>query len=461
MDSARLKELDKAHVWHPYTQMQDYIQSDPVIIEKGEGMRLMDVDGRWYWDGISSIWLNVHGHHVEKLDQAIRAQLEKVAHTTLLGQGNVPSILLAERLVKTAPSGLTRLFYSDNGSGAIEVALKLAIQYWYHQGRPEKRKVLSFAAGYHGDTMGAVAVAPVEAFHKPFAHLLPENLQVPYPHCYRCPWQQSAPACGQACLGAVEAMLKAHAHELAAVFVESLVQGVGGIVVMPPGYLTGLRELCTRYDVLLVLDEVATGFGRTGRMWACDHEGVSPDLMTIGKGITGGYLPLAATLVTDQIYQAFLGEYKEQKTFFHGHSYTGNQLGCAAGLASLDLLEELLPQLPAKAEFIAQELERFRSLPFVGDIRQQGTMVGLELVADPATKTPFPAEERVGWLVSEKARELGLLVRPYVGISIFMPPLAASLAELKTMLDLFYQAHVESADQLAAVANRVLGRAVR
>lgn len=458
-DRELLRELDRRHVWHPYTQMQEYAQEDPVIVERGEGMRLMDVDGRWYWDGISSIWLNVHGHRVEAIDRAIIDQLGKVAHSTLLTQANVPSILLAARLARLAPPGLTRVFYSDNGAGAVEVALKLAIQYWYHRGRPAKQKVLSFAAGYHGDTLGAVGIAPVEVFHKPFAHLLPQNLQVPYPYCYRSPWGEDPATCTREYLALVEAKLREHADELAAVFVEPMVQGVGGIVVMPSGYLRGLRELCTRYGVLLVADEVATGFGRTGRLWACDHEGVAPDLMAVGKGITGGYLPLAATLATDEVYAAFLGTYAERKTFFHGHSYTGNQLACAAALASLDLLEELLPALPARAAFLARSLERFRHLRFVGDVRQLGMMVGLELVADKATKTPFPWEERVGWVVARRARELGLLVRPYASISIFMPPLAATEAELQEMLDLFYQAHRDTEGRLAEIAARVTGAA--
>ncbi len=457
VDREQLRDWDRQHVWHPYTQMKEYAERDPVIIERGQGMRLMDVNGRWYWDGISSIWLNVHGHRVPQIDQAIVDQLGKVAHSTLLTQANVPSILLAERLARLAPAGLQRVFYSDNGSGAVEVALKLAVQYWYHRGQPGKRKVLSFAEGYHGDTMGAVGIAPVEVFHRPFAHLLPANLQVPYPYCYRCPWGQEPASCTRQCLAAVERLLQEHQAELAAVFMESLVQGVGGIIVMPPGYLRGLRELCTRYNVLLVADEVATGFARTGRLWACEHEDVAPDLLAVGKGITGGYLPLAATLATDEIYKLFLGDYRAQKTFFHGHSYTGNQLACAAALASLDLLQELLPELPAKAAFLARELERFRTLPFVGDVRQQGMMVGLELVADKATKARFPWEDRVGWAVADRARELGLLVRPYASTSIFMPPLAASQADLKTMLDLFWQAHLDVQAHMAAVATRVTG----
>lgn len=456
-DRNRLVELDRRHVWHPYTQMQEYAARDPVIIERGEGMRLMDVNGRWYWDGISSIWLNVHGHRVARIDQAVREQLDRVAHATLLGQANVPSVLLAERLVRLAPPGLTRVFYSDNGAGAVEVALKLAVQYWYHRGRPGKHKVLSFSGGYHGDTLGAVGVAPVEVFHRPFYPLLPDHPRVPYPYCYRCPWNRAYPGCGLHCLEAVEAVLRERTAEIAAVFVEPLVQGVGGIVVMPPGYLKGLRDLCTRHDVLLVADEVATGFGRTGRMWACDHEGVSPDLMALGKGITGGYLPLAATLATEDIYSAFLGEYRERKAFFHGHSYTGNPLACAAALANLDLFEALLPQLPDKAAFLSRQLARFRELPFVGDLRQQGLMVGIELVADKATKAPFPWEERVGWVVADRARELGLLVRPYASISIFMPPLAASLEELGIMLDLFYRAHRDAEPELATIAARVRG----
>ncbi len=449
-DRDRLLALDLEHVWHPYTQMRDYARRDPVIIWRGEGRRLQDVDGRWYWDGVSSIWLNVHGHNVPELNRAIEEQLQRIAHATLLGQANVPAILLAERLVRIAPPGLRKVFYSDNGSGAVEAALKMAVQYWYQSGRPEKHRVLSFVGGYHGDTLGAVAVAPVPAFHEPFYPLLRDPIQAPYPDRYDCPGCRGP--CRLECLNRLEELLRSHAHELAAVFVEPLVQGVGGIRVMPDGYLRALRELCTRYEVLLVADEVATGFGRTGRMFACDHEGISPDLMAVGKGITGGYLPLAATLATDRIYEAFLGEYAERKAFFHGHSYTGNPLGCAVALANLDLLEALLPQLPARERLIAHELERFRQLPFVGQVRQKGFMVGIELVGDPQRREPFPWEARAGWLVAWRARELGLLIRPYAHVVIFMPPLASTEAELQEMLALLYEAHQRAIPDLERAA---------
>lgn len=455
----RLVELDRKHVWHPYTQMQDYAARDPVIVQRGEGVRLQDVDGRWYWDGVSSVWLNVHGHNVPEINRALADQLNRVAHSTLLGQANVPSIQLAERLARAAPRGLEHVFFSDNGSTANEAALKMALQFWNQEGHPEKRRVLSFEGGYHGDTLGAVSLAPVERFHHFFADQFPPPIQVPYPYTYRSSTPHDAAATGRAALETFEAALEENEEEIAAVFVEPLVQGVAGVVTMPSGFLRGIRRACTRHDVLLAADEVATGFGRTGRMWACDHENVAPDLLTCGKGLTGGYLPLAATLTTRRVYDAFLGAYAERKQFFHGHSFTGNQLGCATALANLDLLDALLPKLPERVDAIAAGLERFRDLAFVGDVRHQGFMVGLELVADKASKAPFHWEDRAGYVIAERARDLGLLVRPIGNVSIFTPPLASTVTEIETMLDLFYRAHADAAPALEALARRTLAHA--
>lgn len=451
---AELEALDKAHVWHPFTPMQAYLESEPVIIWRGEGVRLQDVHGRWYYDGVSSIWLNVHGHRVPAIDEAIRSQLERVAHATLLGQGNVPSILLARRLVELAPPGLTRVFYSDSGATAVEIGLKMAIQYWANRGRPEKRYVLGFTGGYHGDTFGAMAVAPDPIFHWPFLDLLPPHPRAPYPYCYRCPLGLRHPDCGLACLGEVERVLRAEAHRLAAVIVEP-VQGAGGIVPAPPGYLRGLRALCDRYGVLLIVDEVATGFGRTGPCFACLAEGVTPDVLCLGKGITGGYLPLAATLATEEVFAAFLGEVRERKTLFHGHSYTGNPLACAAALANLDLLAALLPELPAKIARLGEWLAPLRDRPYVGDVRQAGFMVGIELVADPVTRQPFPWEAQAGWTVAHAARRRGMLIRPIGRVVIFMPPLASSLAELEEMVTILDRALADAEPELAALAREV------
>lgn len=455
-DYSALARLDKRYVWHPYTQMSEYIESDPLIIVEGEGSRLKDALGRWYYDGVSSIWLNVHGHRVPEIDQAIVEQIGKIAHSTLLGQANVPSILLAEKLVKIAPEGLTKIFYSDSGSEAVEAALKLALQYWTNvEGlATRRRRFLSFKMGYHGDTLGAVAVAPVETFHKPFNGLLSTPIQVSYPNPYRSTHPETA---ASASLAEVEARFAEYSGEIAAVIVEPVVQNVAGIVIAPDGFLAGLSKLCQSEGSLLIADEVATGLGRTGKMFACDHDSVTPDIMALGKGLAGGYLPLAATLTTERVYEAFLGEYEEMKTFFHGHSFTGNQLGCAAALANLELFESsgLLQSLQEKQSYISERLSVLVGHPFIGDIRHKGLVAGIELVADRKEKISFPWEMRAGWRVSEQARELGLLIRPLGSVVVFMPPIGSSLEELSDMLDILIMALWEAKEELSELTKRL------
>ncbi|MEX0991426.1 MAG: adenosylmethionine--8-amino-7-oxononanoate transaminase [Actinomycetota bacterium] len=429
-----LARLDAAHVWHPFTPMRQYAGTRAPVIVRGEGVRIQDAEGRWYFDGTSAIWLNVHGHRVPEIDAAINDQLGRIAHSTLLGQANVPSILLAERLVELAPSGLDRVFYTDNGAGAVEAAIKMAVQFWANQGI-DRRFVLGFTDNYHGDTLGAVGVATDDLFHAPFLGLLPGHPRVPYPKRFRAADSDSAL---QNSLDAADRTLRER-DDIAAVIVEP-VQGAAGIIPSPPGFLKGLRALCDEHDVLLIVDEVATGFGRTGTMFACDPEGIAPDLLCIGKGLTGGYLPVAATLATDRVFDAFLGEIDEARTFFHGHSYTGNPLGCAAALANLGLLESLLPQLPGKVELLAAELEPLTEHPFVGDIRQAGFMTGIELVRDRATGEGFAYRERAAWLVTDAARERGLLVRPIGNVVIFMPPLGSTPDELTEMTTILREA---------------------
>ena len=451
-DPQQLVEWDKAHVWHPFTHMQQYLAGRPLIIERGRGVKLQDVHGRWYFDGTSSIWLNVHGHHVEAINQAIRDQLEQVAHCTLLGQANVPSILLARRLVELVASGLTRVFYSDAGATAVEIALKLAIQYWANLGQRDKRYVLGFTHNYHGDTLGAVSVAYDETFHWPFRSLLPGHPRAPYPYVYRHPTATNPDDCLTACLAETEQILADKHEQLAALIVEP-VEGAGGIIPAPVGFLARLRQLCDQYDVLMIVDEVATGFGRTAVPFACHDEGVCPDLLCLGKGLSGGYLPLAATMTTDRVFEAFLGEMDEGKTFFHGHSYTGNPLACAAALASCDLLDELLPALPDKAAYLAELLSPLAEHPLIGDLRQRGFMVGLELVADRATKQSFPYHVQAGYQVTNAAIARGLLIRPIGNVIIFMPPLASTRAELAEMVEILTAALHEATPKLAAACH--------
>jgi adenosylmethionine-8-amino-7-oxononanoate transaminase len=461
-DHHALARLDKAHVWHPYTQMSEYNQTDPLVVVEGEGRKLKDAKGRWYYDGTSSIWLNVHGHRVPEIDAAIVEQLGKVAHSTLLGQANEPSILLAEELVELAPEGLTKVFYSDSGSEAVEAAIKMSLQYWANlEGKETRRhRILSFEDGYHGDTLGAVAVAPVETFHWPFKAMLPSALRAPFPNPYRSE-EPTPEGAVRASLKAVERLFDEHLGEIAAVIVEAMMQGVAGIVVAPEGFLRGLFELCREHEVLLIADEVATGFGRTGRMFACEHEGVTPDLMAIGKGLTGGYLPLAATLTTDRIYEAFLGTHAEKMTFFHGHSYTGNQLGCAAALGNLKRMREtkLLEGLAEKERLIGSRAEAMREHPYVGDVRYKGMVLGIELVVDNESKATYPWEAQVGWRVCSRAREKGLLVRPLGSVAIFMPPLGSTLEELSEMLDILAEALWEATEEISVLSEKVLSDA--
>jgi len=439
-----VKQLQKdarAYIWHPFTQMQEWEQATPLLINRGKGTLVYDIDGNAFLDGTSSIWVNLHGHRHPTIDQAIRYQLTQIAHTTLLGLSHPPAIQLAKALVKLAPNGLQKVFFSDNGSTAVEIALKMAIQYWQQCPSPQPRKTgfIHLGLSYHGDTVGSMSLSGIELFQKPFSSLLfPSPIHLDSPYCYRCPLQLQFPQCSLACADPLEAFLKVKHEEIAGIIIEPMVQGVAGIIPSPPGYLKHVVELCRRYRVLFIADEVATGFGRTGRMFACEHEAVSPDIMAIAKGITGGYLPLAATLTTNEIYSAFLGEPHEGRTFFHGHSYTGNPLGCAAALANLSIFktERTLTKVKNRTPKFAAFLKTLTDDPWVGDIRQCGYMVGIELVKNQHTKEPFPMSDRIGHRVGFTARTLGLLIRPIGNTMILMPPLSASLKELQQMVDI-------------------------
>ena len=435
-----LGDWDRKYLWHPFTQMQEWAQEEPVVIERGKGPYLVDTEGRTYLDGTSSIWVNLHGHRHPVLDRALERQVKKIAHSTLLGLSNPPAVRLARELVAVAPKGLTRVFYSDNGSTAVEVALKMAVQYW-QQHRPEagpKNRFLHLNLAYHGDTIGAVSVGNIELFHARFRPLLFSTEAADPPYCYRCPAGLTYPSCQLACLDPIERILREHGRELAGFVIEPSIQAAAGMITQPPGYLKRVRELCTQYDVLLIADEVATGFGRTGSLFACDGEGVTPDLMALSKGLTGGYLPLAATLTTEEIYRAFLGKYEEYKTFFHGHSYTGNPLGCAVALANLEIFrrERTLAKLQPKIALLSRLLKPLLRFSCVGDIRQQGFMVGIELVRNRETREAYPLETRIGHRVAREARTRGLLLRPLGHIIVLMPPLSISTPQLTRMVEI-------------------------
>src|SRR6267154_3999772 len=454
----RLTAMDRAHLWHPFTQMQTWLEplpgDEPVIIDHASGSWLFDTRGRKYLDAISSLWVNVHGHHRAEIDSAIRLQLERVAHTTLLGLASPPSIELAAELVARAPRqglapgehGLTKVFYSDSGSTAVEVALKMAFQHWKQRGKPEKRKFVALAEGYHGDTLGSVSVGGMDLFHEIFRSLLFDCLRIPAPYAYR--WPTGPKHCLESAALAAESMIHGRRDEIAAVVIEPLVMGAAGMITHPPGYLKRIAKACRENGVLLICDEVATGFGRTGTLFACEQEEVVPDILCLAKGLSGGYLPLAATVTTEAVYESFLGPFESKKTFFHGHSYTGNPLACAAALASLRLFEEegTLRHVRQMAERLAAGLKPLAKLKQVGDVRQRGLMIGIELVKDRATKEPYGYGERMGHRVCVAARKRELMLRPLGDVVVVMPPLSIAPAEVDLLVEVLHASIKEATE---------------
>jgi adenosylmethionine-8-amino-7-oxononanoate aminotransferase len=428
----RLRDADRRHLWHPFTQMQEWLAIEPLIVDSADGVHLVDTLGNRYLDGVSSLWCNVHGHRVPEIDEAIRAQLGAVAHTTLLGLASTASIECAEELAAIVPRGLTRIFFSDAGATAVEIALKMAFQHHQLRGDTGRREFVALRGGDHGDTLGAVSVGGIDLFHRIFKPLLFDVHHAPQPHCYRCPVGKTPDSCAMACADEVEAVVAARPGRIAALVLEPVMQGADGMIAQPPGYVRRMRELCDRHGALLVCDEVATGFGRTGTMFAVEQEGVVPDILTVAKGITGGYLPLAATITTERIFESFLGAHEEQKTFFHGHTSAGNPLACAAATATMRLMREkrVVAGLPAKAAALARALEPARRMAHVGDVRQRGLMVGIELVRDRATKEEYAYGLRAGHQVILEARKLGAVLRPLGTVVVLMPPLAMTGAEL-------------------------------
>ncbi len=416
----QLVALDLAHVWHPFTQMALWPSDAPLIIERAEGNWLIDTEGQRYLDGVSSLWVTVHGHRKPELDEALRAQLGKIAHSTLLGLTNVPAIELAAKLVQIAPKGLEKVFYSDSGSTSVEIALKMAYQYCQLTGRKTKRRFAALTEAYHGDTLGSVSVGGVDLFHDRFRDLLFEVERVP------------------ATIEAARALLEKKADTLAGFIVEPLIQGAAGMLTQPRGYLKALETLCREHDVLLICDEVATGFGRTGKMFAVEQEDVHPDFMCVAKGLTGGYLPLAATLTTSRVFRAFLGTAAEQKTFFHGHTYTGNPLACAVALANLELFEtqKTLERMEPTVEALTRGLETLAELKHVTEIRQRGLMIGVQL-------EEYPYGDRKGFAVCQAARKRGVLIRPLGNVVVLMPPLSLTVAEAELLVRAVRESIVE------------------
>ncbi len=416
----KLRQWDVGAVWHPFTQMKEYAGEEVLVIDRGEGNYLVDTEGRRYLDGVASLWVNVHGHRKKEIDDAVKAQLDKIAHASLLGATNEPAVRLAKRLAGL--TSLPRVFYSDNGSTAVEVALKIAFEYWQLKGLKKKQKFVSFRDSYHGDTLGAVSVGHIELFHEVYRPLLFPTFQAPSPRDPKC-------------LEWVENLFQKESENIAGLIIEPLIQAAGGMIVQPDGFLRELRGLCEKYEVLFIADEVATGFGRTGTMFACEQEDVVPDLLCLAKGLTGGYLPLAATLATTEIYEAFLGDYGEYRHFFHGHSYTGNPLGCAAALANLEIFkkEKTIEAIQTKISTMAGALRRFQEIPQVKEIRQKGLMVGIDL-------GDLSPEKRIAHKIGLAARKKHVLIRPLGNVIVLMPPLSITEDEILFLTAVVYDA---------------------
>lgn len=442
MNKKTLVQEDHDYVWHPFTQMGMYSESEPIIIERGNGSYLYDIDGKAYLDGYASLWVNVHGHNNEKLNRAITEQLGKIAHSTLLGSSNVPSIELAKRLVEMTPSKLRKVFYSDTGSASVEIAIKMAYQYWKNidaEKYAAKKKFLTLKNSYHGDTIGAVSVGGIDTFHAIFKDLIFENIQISCPSLFKSNYNTESELV-ESITKEIRHILEQQQDEICGFIVEPLIQGATGLYAQPVQFLKEVEKLCREYNILLIVDEVATGFGRTGTMFACERADVNPDIMCLAKGITGGYLPLAATLTSQAIYDAFLSNSHGEKTFFHGHTYTGNQVTCAAAIANLKLFEEtkLIDLIKVTSALLNQELEALNDLSYVGNVRGYGLMYGVELVNPDQPDEPLaiPTVERI----IQTCKDNGLMIRNLENVITFVPVLNMSEDEIKKMIDIFKNA---------------------
>lgn len=435
-------ESDIKHVWHPFTQMKEYENTLPVVITKGKGIYLYDIDGNKYLDAISSWWVNTLGHSNKRLNKALYKQAKTLEHMIFANFTHPWGVELAEKLVKLHNNSLTKVFYSDNGSTAVEVALKMAYQYWMQSGFEKKSKFIALKNSYHGDTIGSVSVGGVDLYHKIFKPLLFEIFQAESPNCYRCPMGKEKCSCEIECVDSVEDILKEHSDEIAGIIIEPLVQAAGGMIIYKPEYLLQLRTLCDKYNVLLIDDEVATGFGRTGKMFAYQHAKITPDIVCMSKALTAGYMPLSVTMTNEKIYNAFYDDWDKFKTFFHGHSYTANPLAIAVALENLKILEQdnILEKNQKKIERFKNRLERFKELEHVGDIRQQGMIAAIELVKNKETKEPFDYKLRIGKKVCDYALKKGLLIRPLGDVVYFMPPYIITDKEIDKVLNITFEA---------------------
>ncbi|MBI5144240.1 MAG: adenosylmethionine--8-amino-7-oxononanoate transaminase [Candidatus Omnitrophica bacterium] len=432
-----LIKKDLKYIWHPYTQMKDCQTMPPILIKRARGLKLYDDKRNFYYDTISSWWCNVHGHSHPKIKDAIKRQLNSLDHVLFAGFTHRSAIALAERLVSIAPKNITKVFFSDNGSTAVETALKMSFQYWKNIGKKTKTKFISLDYGYHGDTIGAMSVSGVDLFNNVFKELFFPSFRAPSPYCYRCPMGKKRESCNLDCIDPLETILEDKASEIAALILEPLVMAAGGMIIYPKEYLIKAAALAERYNVHLILDEVATGFGRTGKMFACGHVDIRPDFICLSKGITSGCLPLGATMTTSQIYDAFYNDHEKKVTFYHGHTYTANPISCASALASLGIFEKEKPleRLKDVIPGFHSRLERFRPLSIVGDVRYIGMIGAIELVKDKETKRSFGFRERIGLEIYKKGLKRSLVLRPLGSIIYLFLPLCVKKTEIEYILD--------------------------
>lgn len=437
-----LKDKDLKYIWHPCSQMKDYEELPPIVIEKGKGIYLYDIHGKKYMDCISSWWTNLFGHSNERINGAIKKQIEEIEHVIFANFSNKPAIELSEKLVKITPEGLKKVYFSDNGSSAVEIALKMSFQYHQQKGNNKKVRFAAITDAYHGETLGALSVGDLDLYSRIYKPLLLDTLRVEGPDCYRCKFNKCRENCSAECFDFMEKAIKEHKDELCAIIIEPMVQGAAGMKMYSPIYLKKLRKACDENNIHIIADEIAVGFGRTGKMFACEHAGISPDLMCLSKGISSGYMPMSVVMTSDEIYNAFLGEYKELKTFIHSHTYAGNAMACAIACENLNIFNEenILEKNISKGKLIRDlTIEKMRNLPNVGDIRSLGMITAIELVKNKETKESFPWQDRVGYQIYKIALDKGLLLRPIGNVLYFLPPYIITDEEVEEMVDLAYE----------------------
>ena len=434
-----LEQKDLKYIWHPCSQMKDYEELPPIIIDRGKGIYLYDKNGKEYIDIVSSWWCNLLGHCNEKINENIKAQLDRLEHVIFANFSHEGAIKLCEELIKIIPEGLTKFNFSDNGSSSVEAALKMAFQYQHQIGNTKRTRFMCFTDGYHGETIGALSVGSLDLYAKIYKPMLMDTIHIEAPDCYRCKYCKNRETCQCECFEDAEKKFEKYSDEICAVIVEPLLQASAGMRIYPPLYLKKLREICNKYDVVFIVDEIATNFGRTGKMFACDHANITPDIMCISKGLTGGYMPMAITITTDKIYDAFYANYNEGKAFMHSHTYSGNPLGCSAALAVQKILREddIINKAQVRAKYLNNKLkEKLLDHPNIGEIRNIGLINAMELVTDKNTKEGFDSKLRMGYQIYKKALQRGLLLRPLGNVIYFNPPLIINEEEIDKAVDL-------------------------